>query len=303
MKYLKLHLGIIFGLAIHGFAPASAFSQASQPASAPSVGPVSANMLKSQVFLSFELEESYLKVQESWQIENPTNGHVPAEDIVYALGGNIRNLKLDEDVMGFATKEGSTVIRATGPIRPGSTHFAFSYRLPVSGSGRADVRRRLSIPITSGSIVAEDIEGVDVSGSLEFSHTADLNGLNFRVFRMANLNREQELVIQFTNLPFHNAVPRYIAFALSGAAFVWLIWGLTTIPISNTSQKGALSAEARREQLVRALEILEEDRSSGQIEGKKYERRRKGLMADLASVLREVHLAQTEENRANSGPS
>lgn len=274
--------------------PIEAEAQSSQPASAPA-GRVDVGQLRGQLTLIVEIDENHLKVQESWQIQNPTRGAVPAEALVFELGPGIRRPTLDEDVMGFTLREGESVVRATGPLGPGNHTFALSYLLDHSGRA-AHFNRTLPVPVQAGRLIVEDVSSLEAQSPLSLSsRSRDLNGLTFRIFDYGNLNAGQRFDVRLTGLPSRAAWPRWIAVLLCVGAFVWMVVAvLQSPPEASRKMAGALSASARRDQLLRALELLEEDRARADGAPEKYQRRREALVSELADVLRELELARGE---------
>ena len=77
----------------------------------------------------------------------------------------------------------------------------------------------------------------------------------------------------------------------------WLVMGLVGSSAEGPTEAklGPLSAQAQRDQIVKAIEILERDRDD--FPAKRYERRKKELMTELASVLREIELSKSSKSR------
>lgn len=269
-------------------AASSAWAQSSQPASRSA--PAGPGVLQGQVTLIAEIDEHHLKVQESWQIRNPTGGTVAPESVVFDLGSDVRRIRIDENVVGFAHVEGETVIRATRGLGSGTHAFAVSYLLDLDGD-TARFARSFPIPVTGGRLIVEDLDGVRASGSTSLSvRNRDLNGLSFRIFDFA-VPGGTPFDVVLRGLPSRAAWPRAVAVALSAMAFIWMVISVLRPGGDARLVKGALSAEARREQILKALELLEEDQREGRIEGRKYEKRRRALMDELARVLRELDLS------------
>lgn len=269
---------------------AAAYAQASQPASQPSQQVVSAAVLQARVTIIMEVDENHLKVQESWQIDNPTGGSVPKEQVVFDLGPGIRRLQMDEEVTDFVPNDAGSLIRAKVDLGPGSHGFAGSYLLDKDGDSAA-FTRTLPVPVRAGRLITEDINGLAVDGSTAMtSRVSDLNGLSFRVFDFAALPVGHAFQVRVSGLPSRSALPRNIAVVVSILAFVWMLVGVLKPRVQEPVVLSALSAEARREQLVKALELLEEDRLSGRVEPDQAARRKKALMMELAAILREMDL-------------
>ncbi|MBX2813358.1 MAG: hypothetical protein KTR25_16200 [Myxococcales bacterium] len=280
-------------------------AQSSQPSSAPAGAPASKSELRSQATFILELDENHMKVQENWQIQNPTSGFVPAKDLVFSLGDGARRLTVDEDVVGFEANEAGTVISAKRALGPGSHGFAGAYLAPVH-DGRLRFSRRFPVPIQAGRVIVEDIAGLDLKANIPLSRrTRDLNGLSFVIFDFNQVPADSLFEFQVTGLPSRNGWPRTIAFGLCGLALIWMLYALLNNPQRDQVHQtmGALSAEARREQLLKALELLEEDRQAGKIVDKQHDRRHASLMRELADVLREQDIVQRSSEPASSRSS
>jgi hypothetical protein len=267
---------------------------ASRPASSTPVGPEAA---QARLTLIFEIDEHHLKVQEMWQIRNTGSGKLPASALVFPLGEGVRRLALDEESQAdFDTDDAGTVISAKRGLPAGeSITLAGSYLLDLAGRGRAQMARRFPVPVFQGRAILEHADGISARGSTRFSsRIRDLNGRKFEVFDFGGLSAGHDFRLEFRGLPSRTTLPRDITIALCLAAFGWMIFALARGRGAPQAAPvwGALAPEARREQLVRALELLEEDRASGRVEGRPYERRRKELLGELAGVLREIELRQ-----------
>lgn len=272
---------------------AAAYGQSSQPASAPGrlVGP---EALRAQLTIIIEIDENHLKVQENWQIQNPSQGTVSPEALVFDLGTGIRRATLDEDVTAFGIEEGENVVRGKTALGPGNHGFALSYLLDHAGA-EARFDRSFPIAVTAGRLIIEEVDGLEAVSSLSLpSRVSDQNGLTFRIFDFGGLTPGQRFDVTFKGLPSRNAIPRLLAVVLSVGAFVWMLVAVGRPRERNKGVRGALSATARRDQLVRALELLEEDRSAGRTPEATYAKRRSELVGQLADVLRELDLAEQE---------
>lgn len=282
-------------LVLATFAAGEAWAQSSQPASRPaasaSADPAS---LAAQVTMIVEIDEHHLKVQENWQMRNPGAGVVKSSNITFDLGSKVRRIQMDESATGFAHVEGEKTIRATRDLGPGVHGFAVSYLLDLDGS-TARFSRRFPVSVAGSRLIVEDFGGLETSGATPLStRSRDLNGLSFRIFDFS-VAKGEALDVTLMGLPSRSAWPRRVAVALAALAFIWMVVSLLRPGHDRRAVQGALSAEARREQILRALELLEEDLDEGRIESKKHEKRRKALMGELARVLREAELSKNDD--------
>ncbi len=280
-------------IAALGFASSAAHAEPASQPSRPSGPPVGPEALEARLTLVFEVDEHHLKVQEMWQLTNHGRGPLPASVLDFRFGTNVRRLQLDEDAKGFEADEPGTMVRATQGIPAGGTaSFAASYLLNLSGR-TALMQRRLPVPVTEGRAIFENISGLTVDGSTALEpRIRDMNGLSFKIFEFAGLPPGHDFQLRVVGLPSRSTLPRDVAMVLAALAFVWMVVELSRRrqTLAPARVLGALSAEARRDRLLAALELLEQDRQAGRIEGKSHAQRRKTLMQELALVLREIDL-------------
>ena len=285
----------------NGAAPPAAEAPSSAPPSAPASAPSSrpANLasggtgadMTADVTMIFELDENRFKVQESWTLQN--NSQKMIDSVSFAMPDGTFRLTLDEDVKSFAANEPGTAFGSTGPLGPGQHTIGAAYFLSTRGASTT-VRRKIPVNLTSMRLIIEDVPGLSVSGNTKVQcRKRELNGLNFNVCTFAGIQAGQVLETRFTGLPSRSTWLRSVAILLSIGAILWMVFALSRGAMTATaSPLSAVAAPARRDQIVRALELLKEDFEAERVTEKRYERRQRELMDQLADVLREIDLAK-----------
>lgn len=268
-------------------------AQASSQPSAPSAPPGgSAVDVSAQATLIIEVDEHHLKTQESWTLANLSGKTVAAAQLVFDMPKKTRRLSVDEDVPGFKGAEDGSRIFADRDLGPGNTTFAGAYFWDFSGD-TAEFSRRIPVSVNGLRVIIEDIPGVNVASNLQHqSRVRELNGLKFVIYDFAAMRGGQTFDLTISGLPSRTTLPRTVALALVAAIVLWLLWAVSTRVKEEDETLGPLSAQARRDQIIKALEILEADKVADKVNAKRYERRHGELMNELADVLREIDLAR-----------
>jgi len=266
---------------------------ASQPASQPSLpSGGSASDVTAQATVIIEVDEHHLKTQESWSLSNGGGKSVPASQLVFPLPKGSRRLSVDEDVPGFKGADDSQSIFADRDLGAGSTTFAAAYFWDFSGD-TARFSRRIPVNVNGMRVIIEDIPGVSVSSNVKYqSRVRELNGLAFAIYDFAPITAGQTFQVTVSGLPSRATWPRAAALAITAGIVLWLIFSLLQKDPREATTLGPLSAQARRDQIIKALEILEADKAEGSVKPKRYARRHGELMNELAVVLREIDLAR-----------
>ncbi|MEQ8274522.1 MAG: hypothetical protein RMA76_45500 [Deltaproteobacteria bacterium] len=250
--------------------------------------------VKADAIIMVDVEESSLNWQESWTLTNESGKAIGANHLRIPVGV-ARLLRVDEDVPGFAAEADSSAVYATSGMGEGAKSVAFAYLTDTSGTGLT-VRRRIPVNVTKGTLIFPLIDGLSVASNHPLNErTADMNGRRFLIYDIANIPAGLDLELTVSGLPSHSRNPRLIAGALAIFVLVWMAWAL----VEGKKKRGevvlgALSPVARRDRIVKAIELLERDFDNDVIKEKRYRRRHEELMAELAAVLREIDLAGAE---------
>jgi hypothetical protein len=269
---------------------------ASQPASRPAQlmpGGTGADVTGNLTWI-FEVDEKVLHVQESWTLSNESGKLVEKDHLRFPLPEGTRRVNLDEDVRGFKAAENSSEIFATEALGSGTKMITGAHMIDFSGDSVV-VRRKIPVRLTGARLIVENIDGLEVRSNVEFDkRVRDLNGLTFQVVNFAPIQAGSIFEIELEGLPSRTTWPRRIAVLLTLAIVGWAAWILMRPKSSDASGKlGPLSAHARRDRIVKAIEILERDFSEEKINEKRYERRHEELITELAAVMREIDLVKT----------
>lgn len=265
---------------------------ASMPASAPALAPggTGADVSATVTFI-FELDEGRLKAQESWNFDNRSGKRIGTEHLVFTLPAGAQRLGVDEDAAGWKGAEDSTRFFAINPLGAGASSVGAAYFLPFSGSS---LRTTRTIPVqTVGMrVIIEDVDGLKVSANLKHQHrVSELNGLHFAIYDFEPLKANQTLELTFSGLPSRSTIPRGAAVLACVLIFVWMLISIRSSKSEvGTAGIGPLSAQARKEQIVKALELLERQFASQEVKERRYLRRHEELTRELAEVLRELEL-------------
>lgn len=270
-------------------------AQSSQPSTRPTLqtGGTGAD-LKAKAILMVDIEEDGLNMSESWTLNNSSGKVVGQDHVDFPLTG-AKLLRVDEDVQGFVAREDSSGVHATGPLASGSKTVSFAYLQETHGS-KLTIRRQIPVNVDQGMLIFPGIEDLSVASNHPMKdRMSEMNGRKFLVYDFDGLKAGSVLELTITGLPSHSAAPRFVAGAAAIAILGWMFFALS----KGASQRreavlGALSADARRDRIVKALDLLERDFQSEAIKEKRYKRRHGELMAELAAVLREIELSTTE---------
>ncbi len=270
---------------------------ASQPAEAPAqiqLGGTGADVAGTLTWI-YEIDEEVLHVQESWQLENTSGRLVEKDQLHFPLPARTRRVNLDKDVTGFAAAEDASEIYATEALGQGTKTVSGAYMVDFDGDS-AVIRRTLPVRTTSARLIVENVDGLEITSNIQLDkRVRDLNGLEFQVITMAPIPAGGQVELHFDGLPSHITWPRRAALLVVIAIVGWMFWALQQPRSELASKIGPLSAQSRRDRIVRAIEILERDYSEDKIKEKRYERRHEELMTELAHVLREIDLAKSSE--------
>jgi hypothetical protein len=263
----------------------------SQPAAALQPGGTGADIIGNVTWI-FEVDEKVLQIQESWAFTNESGRSVAKEHLVWEMPLSTRRLQLDEQSPGFQAAEDGSRLFATEDFGAGNKRMTAQHLQEFKG-GTAVVRRTFPVRVANARLILENVSGLDFTSNVEFDkRVRDLNGLEFQVIQFAPINAGSTLEVRLEGLPAHTTLPRSIAVIIAFGIVGWAVWMMRRPSEAGAAKLGPLSAQARRDRIVKAIELLERDFSEEKIKDKKYERRHEELMSELAAVLREIDLAK-----------
>jgi hypothetical protein len=268
---------------------------ASQPASRPAAlqpGGTAADVSGTVTWI-FEVDEKVLHVQESWSLTNDSGRLVEKDQLRFPLPEDTRRVNLDEAVRGFKAAEDGTEIFATEAMGSGTKTISGAHMIDFSGD-TAVVRRRIPVRMASARLIVENIDTLEVSANVEFDkRVRDLNGLTFQVISFAPMQPGSTLELRLEGLPSRTTWPRRAAVLAVLFIVGWAFWVMRRPAPEGSAKLGPLSAQARRDRIVKAIEILERDFAEEKVNEKRYERRHEELMSELAAVMREIDLVKS----------
>ena len=268
---------------------AKAHGPTSAPASRPALARGGTGQdVQGDLTLIFEIDEHHLKTQESWTLSNSSGKQIEPRQLVFVLPEQTRRLRLDDNIKGFTAPEAGRRFLATQPLQAGNHGIGAAYLTKLNGDS-VTIQRRIPVNLRTTRVIIENVSGLKFSSSIPHeSRVRDLNGLEFAIFTLGPIPAGGTLEFSFDDLPSNSTAPAYIALAMCFALVGWMVFALFQPAPRNVQTMGVLSAEARRDRLVKAIELLERDRAEDRIKPKRYTRRYEELMTDLADVLREV---------------
>jgi hypothetical protein len=179
-----------------------------------------------------------------------------------------------------ASVRGESVLVA-GPFAPGVTSVQIGFSLPDHAS-RYTLRQRWPAAFERPFVAVEKIGNMQLQ-SPQIPNVENFNAEGGKVFLLGNGGRlaaGDELVVDITNLPAHDMLPRWAAV---GVAAVIILAGLY-VAFSPAAKPPRAVLEDERARLMRELVSIEERRQLGKPKAKDAERR-PTIVAELERVL------------------
>ncbi len=280
-------------------APAAGPDAAASPPAAPASAPAAlapggtGQDVRAQATFIFELAEQGLKVQESWAFENTSGRQIGAEHLTFRLPEQARRLSVDGNSLPFVAAEDGSSIRATEPLGEGKRSLTAGYFVDLDGT-QATLRRGVPVSLMNARVIIESAPGLSVGVSVPHqTRESDLNGIRFTVVEFGAVRAGDDLTLTFTGLPSRSTWPRTLAVLVALAVVGWMVLALSRRDrVSSPTALGPLAPAARRERILRALELLEAEQKAGKVKEKAYQRRRAELLFELAAALGEQELAE-----------
>ena len=141
-------------------------------------------------------------------------------------------------------------------------------------------------------IITQNIAGVSLETSVKATRRVrSLNGLEFSIWDLEGAAADTALKLELRGLPSRSAWPKYATLGIMLMMLVWMITSLVQArPAAQRAERGTLSPAARRDRIVKSIEILDQDLAGEEITHERHKRRRDALMRELAQVLRELEI-------------
>lgn len=250
--------------------------------------------------LYFEANEQGLQAEESWAIRNTGSAPVPAERLVLTMGPEVTSVHLEGDgAAGFALADDRRSVRATAPLPPGETRvLTLRYGVKLDGA-RLSMARNLPFEVSRARVILEDRPELTLGSSERVTRSErELNGVRFAIWEMTGVAAGKRIELDVAGLPVRPVWPQALALVAVTGVLVWAVGALRRGRAARPVGGGGgaqpavvpLSGVARRERLVRAVELLDDEHAQGKLDDEQHGRRRRALVDELAVVLRDLAL-------------
>lgn len=231
-----------------------------------------------------DLKEGALQVQESWMIR--LDEGVGPGDMILPLPDGAGSVAQPQDQQGWSFDASRGQVVNQIPLESGRTHIFYNYDLPYSSPDLTLRRDQPAVLVQGFRLAVPQIDGLSVRTDAPASRSnRELSGVPFELVDVLNpFQGRASFSADLIGLPVRALWPRWFAVILCGALVLLTVYLVVT---SSRARSAADRPElrARKERLMQAIQILEQDRSS--MEDKAYDRRRNELLGDLADVLRQ----------------
>lgn len=223
----------------------------------------------------------------------------------FKLPQNAQSVTFENDPTGMRFVEAGGGYADTEPVTPGeeSVTIVASYKVPLADS--LDIKVPLPADIASANVLMQD-QGAKLNGpQLQFVEKREFQGDSFSIYSATNLKKDQELVLQLTdlnNLAFATAPDAPGAIAPSGGLnqnhLRWIVVGLGGVTIllvalgypylrpQLTHQTAAAEDQStRRQKLLLLLARLDKAFEAGELDKRIYHRARAKYKAELMQLM------------------
>mgnify|MGYP006302201639 CR=1 FL=1 len=231
-----------------------------------------------------DLKEGALQVQESWMIR--LDQPVPAGEMVLPLPAGAERITQPQDQEGWVFEGGRGHVVNRTDLAAGRTHIFYNYDLPYSSPNVTLRREEPAVHVQGFRLAVPQLDSLSVGTAAPASRSMrELSGVPFELIDILEpFQGRPTFSADLSGLPVRALWPRWLAVGVCVALLLFTLY----LAITARRSKGAADRpelQARKERLMQALQILEDDRSS--LEPKAYDRRRNELLGDLADVLRQ----------------
>lgn len=260
--------------------------------------------VSSEGTLYLEANEQGLQAEESWAMRNLGSVPVPAADLVIQLPPQITQIRAEGDAStGMEVGKDNRSLRGTAPLPPGETRtVTVRYMLPLASS-TMELTRIAPFSVGRWRLIIEDQPGLALAASEKVVKSdRELNGVRFDIWELSEIVPGKVVTLTLSGLPVRSHLPQYIALVAGALVLAWAVRAVARSKSALSAKAGAqktaavvtpLSGVARRERLVRAVELLDADHAQGKLDAEQHARRRRALVGELAVVLRQIDLEST----------
>lgn len=229
----------------------------------------------------FEFQNDVLTVFYILEIVN--NARTPIDTgapLEFTLPPGAAQPSLMEGSSTQASVRGESVL-VSGPFAPGVTSVQIGFSFPDHGK-RYTLRQRWPAAFERPFVAVEKIGDMQIR-SAQLTSVENFTAEGGKVFLLGNGSRlaaGDELVVEVTNMPAHDMVPRWTAV---GIAALILLAGLY-MAFASSAKPERTMLEEERARLMRELVAIEERRRGGRPKAKDAERR-PAVVAELERVM------------------
>ena len=191
-----------------------------------------------------------------------------------------------------STRVEGAIVSLPGPYRPGVTPLRVAFVLPYAGD-RLALTQPLPVALESLLLVVEKWGEMNLASD-QISRRADMGpgdigGDTTYIFGAGpRVPAGVPVAFEISGLPHHSETPGLLALTLAAVMLLGGVWGAAGAPGGEAGSERRRRIEARREKLFGDLVRLERQRATGRVGATKYGSRRRGLVAALESVYREL---------------
>ena len=213
----------------------------------------------------------------------------PAAPLVIDLPPGASGATIMEGGSKAATVAGSRVTIA-GPLPPGVTQVPIAFRLETWDNPWV-LQQRFPLPIVNVAFAAQKLGDMRLSGpQTPAVRETTLQGTPFIVATGGPLPAGTPLTVTLTGVPHRSRVPVYVALTAAAAIALWGVWFATSHAGGEGARRDARTRDlvVRRERGLAALEALEQQRRTGEIDAQHYGDRRAQILGQLELVYGEL---------------
>ncbi len=221
-------------------------------------------------------------------------------DIANNARGPVNTAKLFEfdmpgDAKGCGLLQGSTPqatvtgshVAVQGPFAPGSTFVQVGCELPAE-SGGIDIEQRFPVALNHLAVVVKRLGETTLrSPQLKEQREVPADGEVFIAATGGAVAAGQPIELAVSGVPHHSPTPRRVALTLALVIMLAGAWTVARRPVEDRATTIAAERKrllTRRDKLFNDLVRLEEDRSNGRVDDRRYGVRREEIVGALEKV-------------------
>ncbi len=235
-----------------------------------------------------ELNDDELEVFYLLQIHNPATAPAEHAPLVFEPPAGARSATLLDGSSPLASVQGLR-LTVSGPFPPGATPVQVAYRLPYEGD-RVTVSQTLPVALDAVAIVAQKVGSMHLTSPQMANHgEMPAEGKVYLVATGPAVAAGETLSFTLTGLPTRARWPRTVALLLAVGILAAGAWASAAAgDAAGRVGERRRTLQQRRDRLFAELVDLEQAHRAGTLEPRRYEARRRLLMAELERVYGEL---------------